>query len=358
MRATEGIHSAAGVFGDGALLNVNAMRPFMDDDGQPKVVSNGQKLKTNAPALLRYDEWKDIDRNVHAVATQRLVGIADLISKGLTHPLGSIGVTIALWQRSSDMTPANVDMSGVTEGEEDRPAFDTQQVPVPIVHKDFRVNLRNLEASRRMGQGVDLVASDIAARVVAEKSEDMLFDGAPIVVEGSSIVGYRTHPDRNTVGPVESWNGSPAQVPGSQIVANVQAMLQAARTDNMHGPFILYIPTKYEGRMSDDYNPGTSDTRTIRERIMALGQISEIKVADRLAPGATQTVADHSVLLVQMTRDVVDLAIAQDVTTVSWQMYGGMQERFKVMACWVPRIKSDFDGRSGIVHLDTSTTPA
>jgi hypothetical protein len=110
--------------------------------------------------------------------------------------------------------------------------------------------------------------------------------------------------------------------------------------------------------MSDDYNPGTSDTRTIRERILALGQIADIRVADRLASGVTTTVADHSVLLVQMTRDVVDLAIAQDINTTSWQMYGGMVERFKVWACWVPRIKSDFDGRSGVVHIDTSAAPA
>jgi len=57
------------------------------------------------------------------------------------------------------------------------------------------------------------------------------------------------------------------------------------------------------------------------------------------------------VILVQLVRDVVDLAKAQGVTTVSWQAMGGMIEKFKVMGVQVPRIKSTFDGESGVVHL-------
>lgn len=335
------LSSAAGVLGEG-LLNVNAMRPFIDRDGTSKVVANGRAIATNAPALLRYDEWKDIDRSVIEVATDRLTGVADLIARGLTHPLGSVGLTISLWERSSDMTGADVSMSGVTEGEEDRIEFDYAQVPVPIIHKDFRVNFRHLEASRRMGASIDVTQSAIAARAVAEKSEDMLFVGdSTIKVDNSQIYGYTTHPDRNTIDLTETWTNSGKT--GAEILTDVQAMLAAARADRMFGPFTMYIPGEYEGVLDNDYNPNTSDTRTVRERIMKLGGIVEIKVADRLP--------NHNVLLVQMTRDVVDMAIARDVTTVQWDSRGGMQEHFKVMAVWVPRIKSTFDGQSGIVHL-------
>jgi hypothetical protein len=30
---------------------------------------------------------------------------------------------------------------------------------------------------------------------------------------------------------------------------------------------------------------------------------------------------------------------------------GSLLRKFKVMAAWAPRVKADFDGRSGIVHL-------
>lgn len=348
------IGNPAVVFGGAQFMSVPHMRPFIDSDGASKVVVNGEKLYANAPALLQYDEWKDIDRRVIEVFTDRLVGIADLIGAGLTHPLGGLGVTIAQWELVSDMSPAGLDMSGVTPGEEDTPAFDLAGTPVPIIHKDFRINIRRLLASRRMGEGVDVISSDLAARVVAEKCEDILFHGATLQVDGMSLVGYTTFPNRNTVGPFESWNSTAALVPGSQILSNVQAMLDAARADNVFGPFVLYIPKKYEGRMDDDYNPGTSDTRTIRQRILQLPAIQRIQVADRLAPASNQ----HAVLLVPLRRETVDLAIGQDLTTVSWQMYGGMQERYKVMTAQAPRIKSDFDGRCGIVHADTSTTPA
>lgn len=324
------------------MINTNAMRRFIDSQGASCVLNaSGEKVHTNAPALLRYDEWKDIDRRVIAVATQRLVGIADLIGRGLTHSLGSIGVTVAQWERSSDMTEAEADMSGISKGEEDTPAFELQYVPVPIIHKDFRVNIRRLEASRRMGEAIDTVASDIASRRVAEKSEDMLFAGLPIQVDGGTIYGYTTHPHRNTVDLTLAWDDP--SITGQEIVADVEAMLASARADNYYGPFELYIPGTYEGVLDRDYAYASGDNRTIRQRIMQLSGIAGITVADRLA--------DDNVLLIQMTSDVVDLAIARDVNTVQWQVDGGMQERFKVMAVWVPRIKSDFDGKSGIVHL-------
>lgn len=326
----------------GDRLNVNRMRPFVNDDGKTYFVNNGKaELHTN-DGLLRYDEWKDLDRNVIEISTDRLVGVADLQAAGLTHNLGSIGVTITQWEESSDMDSANVSMSGVTRGDEDTPAFKQSAVPVPIVHKDFRLNIRRLEASRRFGQALDVTASSIAARKVAETSEDMLFAGKPIVVEGNTIYGYTNHPQRNTVTLGTAWDAL-ATSAYDTIKDQVLEMIQAAEDDGYYGPFNLYIPTEYSNVMQDDYDPGSGDTRTVRERLLQIEQLNSIKVADRLT-------ADN-VVLVQMTRDVVDLAVAQDVTTVQWEDRGGMSELFKVMAVWVPRIKKDYDGRSGIVHL-------
>lgn len=334
------MNSASDFCGPGQF-NVNALRPYINKNGEARVAVNSKRsIATNA-ALLQYQEWLDIDRKVVEIATQRLVAYTDLISKGLTHTLGSIGQTVSLWDKSSDLTPANISMSGVTAGEQDTPAFLTSQVPVPIIHKDFRINLRRLEASRTFGESIDTTSASLAARVVAEKSEDLLFSGSAIKVEGGTIYGYLNHPDRNTASITGAWTG----LTGAQILADVQTMLTAARADLYFGPYTLYIPGTYETKLDDDYKAGADagDTRTIRERIMALSGIEAIQVADRMP-------ADN-VLLVQLTSDVVDLAIAQDINTVQWETNGGMIQNFKVMAIWTPRVKSDYDGRSGIVHM-------
>lgn len=318
-----------------------ALRPYLDKQGRSVISVNGKAVVVNATATLRYDEWKDIDRTVINVATQRLVAVGDLLGRGLVHTLGSIGQTIALWQKASDMTPAQVNMSGVAAGTKDLPTFGTDQVPVPVVFKDFEINLRRLAASRLLGESLDVTAGRLAARVVAEASEDMLLAGKPIQVDGATIYGYTNHPDRNTVDLSKNWDANDKT--GAQILADVQAMLAAARADNMHGPFTLYVPLGYEGVLDNDFNPSTSDTRTIRQRLLSLSGIQDIKVVDRLAA--------HNVLLVQLESEVVDMAVGQDITTVQWQTMGQLQDNYKVMAVWAPRVKSDFDGRSGIAHL-------
>lgn len=342
--ATQGLSgNGFGFFQDGKL-NLNGARPFRDADGHSKIIivnSAGQagKLKINASALLRYDEWKDIDRTVIEAGLQRMPALNDLRSRGLTHSLGSIGQTVSMWETLNDMTPAGIAMSAITRGEKDTPSYGNNSVPVPIVFKEFSLELRRLEASRRFGAGLDVLGAEIAGRLVGERSEQMLFSGAGVQVDGATIYGYINHPNRNTVTLSENWDA--VGKTGEEIIADVQAMLAAARADRYYGPYMLYIPSLYEGVLDNDYR--ANDDRTVRQRIMALSGIGGIQVADYLPA--------NNVVMVQLTRDVVDLAIAQDITTVQWSILGGMQEEFKVMAVWVPRVKAGPAGQSGIVHL-------
>ena len=334
------VNAAGQVMGTGRL-NLNAQRPYLNEQGQPRIVgNNGKPLVANDGALLRYDEWKDIDTEVVKVATDRLVGVRDLQARGLIHNLGSIGITLSQWEEESDMTAADVSMSGITEAEGDTPAWNLRNVPVPIFHKDFQVNIRRLEASRMVGESLDVTAASIAARRVSERSEDMLFAGEPIVVQGNNLYGYTNLPGRNQVDLDTNWDAI-AQNGNGTIIDDVNAMLQAARDDKHFGPFVLYVPTGYEFKLDEDYSD--QYPRTVRDRIEALTGIERVEVADRLAA--------NNVVLVQMTRDVVDLAIAQPISTIQWSTQGGMVENFKVMACWAARLKSDYDGRAGIVHL-------
>lgn len=341
------IAGASGVLGMGAF-NVNAKRPFIDDDGQFKVIVNqgagryGKQVVTNAEALLRYDEWRDVDSAVIEAARARMVGLEDLRSRDLEYNLGSIGVTVSLWQSQGDMTEADISMDTLTRGEKDRPSYNQQQVPVPIVHKDFGFSLRTLEASRRMGAGLDVTVPELAGKVVGETSEKMLFLGANVRVDGSTIYGYLTHPSRATVDMANAW--SAAATTGAQISSDFAEALQALRENQKYGPYMVYISADLETKLDGDYaDTAGNDTRTVRERLMAYNRVEDVKVADFLPA--------NTVVIVQLTRDVVDLAIAMDITTVQWQLMGGMGEEFRTMAVWVPRIKADGNNAAGIAVI-------
>jgi len=340
----------SGMLSSNGRLDINAYRPYRDETGQSYLINSktGKPVRTNDGALLRYDEWKDIDTTAVKAAVNRLVGIADLIGKGLVHNLGSIGITISQWEEESDMDAANMSMSGITEGSEDTPAYNLRSVPVPIIHKDFRINIRRLEASRMVGESIDVTAAAIAGRKVAEMSEDMLFAEQGLTVGAATIYGYTNFPERNEVEMTTSWPDV-TLANHYTILDEVRECLQAARNAHYYGPYTLYVPGTYETKLDDDYSsqyPGI----TIRQRILQLSGITDVKVVDRLT--------GDNVILVQMTRDVVDLAMANDVSTIQWPSHGGWQEHFKTFACWVPRLKHDYDDNCGIVHLRTAAETA
>lgn len=298
-------------------------------------------LRTND--VLRKEEWISFDEVLIQIARQRLNVVADLLTRGLTHNIkNAMGTTILQWEQVSDMDPAIVSMDGLTQTQDDRVEFNLNNLPIYITHKDFSINLRSLEASRKLGESLDTTQVAVATRLVTDQLETALLSGPGIVVDGNSVPGYTTHPNRNTV---EFSSGSWDTATGEQIVADVLSMIQAAHVDNMFGPYILYVPTSYWTAMQDDFKANSD--RTIIERVRAIEGIDDIKVTDFLA--------SDNVLMVQMTLDVVDEVVGFQPTLVQWEEMGGMKFNFKVMAIMVPRIKTDYEGRCGVVHGSTAS---
>lgn len=296
---------------------------------------NHEGLRNNS--LLRKDEWEMLDESIITIARQRLIVVEDLRAAGLVRNLNSLGVMIDQWETSSDMTDADISLSGVTPGNEDLPEFGLQGVPIPIVHKDFRINRRHLEASRRLGSSIDVTGAEIATRKVRDALEDLVIAGTTKVRIGDSrIYGYTTHPQRNTGSLTGDWT---AQT-GETILGDVQDMIADAEAALYFGPYTLYVPTAYASPLRGDFK--SNSDKTVRQRLLEMDQISSIKVVDRMP-------ADN-VVLVQLTRDVVDLSVGQDIAPVDWQTMGGFVQHFKVLAAMAPRVKSDHNDGSGVVH--------
>lgn len=325
-------------------MSASALRPWIGEDGRNYMTRvNGNDKPTVqlvANATLRKDEWKEFDTAVLRAARERLIGANDLIGRGLTHRIGNgLGKTVLEYEDMSDIEDAEVSMAGETRGENDAVEFDLNFLPLPLIHKSFQLNIRQLNASRELGQPLDTTMAELAGRKVAEKVEDILFNGlSTYTYGGGTIYGYRDAPQRNTVSLTGNWDESAQN--GEDILADVIAMKQAAIDDRHYGPYMVYVPTNYDATLDDDFKANSD--KTIRQRLREIDQIIDVKVADKLT--------DDNVIMVQMTSDVVREVIGLDVTTVEWQSEGGMIFHFKVMAIMIPQIRNDQDNRSGVIH--------
>lgn len=300
---------------------------------------NVGSLRNNA--TLTYDAWKNIDTAVLREYQIRLQGIADLQAKGLTYQTDGLNQTMLQYQDESDVTDAELNMDGINRTERDRPEWDTLHLPLPIISKNFSFSAREIAASRNTGQSVDVRMAEMAARKVAEKAEEILFQGASAYTAGASgetgtIRGYEDHPNRNTGSVTAAW----ASTTGANILTDTIAMKNAAIADRKYGPYTMYVATNIEGNL--DQNFTTNYPVTVRQRILQVENITELKVIDKMTAGG--------VLLISMQSDVVRLVQGLPIQTVEWSTDGGMMVHFKVMAIIVPQVFKDQSNRSGVIH--------
>lgn len=320
--------AVSGAFGVG-------MDYFMANDEERK------KIAANATTL-EEDEWRTLTDRMVQVYQSELVGIQDLRNAGLTRSL-SLATMVDLWQDMSEFTEAEVSMDGETRSEEDRTTYSTDGVPVPIVHKDFRVSERELQSSRRLNNDLRTDGIANATRVVSETLEDILFTGwSPTVADERgdtfTLYGYTDHPDRNT------YTGSDWGTPDN-IRDDIVAMLDELDKDERdQGNFWLYLAPEQWREFRSAVDPDGDGNQTVRRRVLNEfdQEIGAVRRATRLSDGTA--------VMVDPSPDVVELAVAEDVQAVEWQSGSGMTNHYKVMAAMAPEIKSDQTGQSGVVH--------
>lgn len=308
--------------------------------GDPKDIKNYKNMPITTNATLRRDEWKALDQAVLRVAESRLGGVQDLKNRGLVYNLGNgMGSTVLEYHDVAGDLTASTTMDGVTRGQNNTPNYTTNYIPLPIIHVDYTINERVLAASRSMGNPIDTTLAERASRAVNSTLEGMLFTNTTYGYGGGTIYSYLNHPDRNQK-TIVSWTASAKTA--TDIVNDVMDMKQKSIDAHHYGPWVLYIPTGYEVLMDEDYDVSGSSLQTIRQRLLAIDGIEEVKVIDKL-PADT-------VLLVEMTTDVVRWVNGMNIQNVEWSSEGGMVHNFKVMTIQVPQVRADQNGNSGVIH--------
>lgn len=318
----------------GKLLAANGwdlrvLRPVLRDNGP---------LRAND--LLRKDEWKALDDAIVPVARRQLGAIEDLRAAGLVRSLGSLGVLLDEYEAVSDIDAAEQSMSGVTSGQRDLATYALNSVPIPITFRDFQIHLRHLEASRRGGSQIDTTNAELCAARVAEKLEEVLFNGSSVNIGGNSIAGLTTASSRITGSLTGDWATFPT-VTGENIVSDVLSMIADAEDENYFGEMTFYVPVSYMQVLRNDFKANSD--KTILQRLEEIDAFAGVRATTSLTA---------EVVGVHLRRDVLDYSEASGITTVQWEEMGGMIQNFKVMAASAPRIKipSTASAKTGLVH--------
>jgi uncharacterized linocin/CFP29 family protein len=300
---------------------------------------NVNALRTND--VLRKEEWEQFDSVLVDVARYHMPLTQELISRGLTYSINNgLGTTILEWEDVSDMEGAQVSLSGVTRGETDTVEFDLHSMPLPIIHKEFTLNIRKLQASRTLGQPLDVTQATIAARKVAETTESMIVAGHATKIGSAVIYGLDTVPNSNARTMTNLWDTTTA---AAEYVTDILASIASLQADYMYGPYTLMVNYTTWNRIQNDYSVSGASLKTIAERIM------QIQGIEKIIP-SVDVPANHA-YVVQMTRDVIDEVIGLQPTTVQWETQGGMMMHFKVMSIMIPRVRYTQALQSGITII-------
>jgi hypothetical protein len=372
----------------GVRFDPGLLRPYLDERGKKCVTINTGRTKYNETAkrfepvqekvfindlrangidspvfnatTLRKEEWLMMDSVVLKATRPRLRAWADLAASNTFGGFNGMSKMVLEHETMSDPGEAIVDMDGITEGRTDAPKFQLEGLPLPITHSDFWFSSRRLAVSRNSGTPLDSTMAEAAGRRVAEMVEKTLigtetgptYGGINSLTYGrtSKVYGLTNFTNRNTKTNVTAPTAGGWAA--TTTVADVLAMRDQLFADNFFGPYMLYHGTDWDKYMDNDYSTsgGNNPNQTLRARLRAIEGIQDVRRLDYL----TSSTNPFTLLMVQMTSDVVRAVNGMDITTVQWEAKGGMQLHFKVMCIYVPQIRADYNGNCGVVHGTTS----
>ena len=308
------------------------MRPWAEKWAAEMMNKNA--LVTHSSLLKR--EWAILDQVIFEAPRLTSMVVTDLAGLTTTTTLAE---QMSQWRISSERMRPSVSMDGRSRANQDRTDRPVQSVPIPIIRTDYEIGSRELLSSRRLGTPLDTTEAVEATQSILEEEARIVLNGtAEIVVDGSGVSGYTTFAARDTNTAAGYGGGDFGTI--SNIRPTFRGMIAALTALFYHGPFNCYIANTQFHQMQARYSDGSGETAL--EAVLKLRQINSVEPDDLLADG--------NLLMVQLTRNVVDRRVALVLTTREWQTPDGQSNMFAVMSAAVQRLKSDYRGNTGIAH--------
>lgn len=311
----------------------------------------------NATTLTR-DDWIQIDRAVVKTVRQPLTAWNDLVSKG-----GVFGgfdawskLTIE-YHAISDAGEAVKDMDATAPGRDDTPLGIIRSVPLPVTHSDFSFPQRLIDVSRAAAMPLDTTMIEQGTRRCMEMVEKTIVGTEAGVLYGtrstgpfpqtgsSKEYGWTNFPYRVT----KTDLTTPAGTNPQDVKTDVQEMVETMNGNGYFGPFDLYHSTGYSQWLNDDYfrSGGTSAVRSLRERLMELGDIRSITRLNYLTSG-------YQLILVDFTSGQFQAVDGMAPRVVQWSERGGMIQKFMVMTIRTQILRAPYNGTAAVLHATTS----
>lgn len=308
------------------------MRPWAEK--WAGMVANKDAMVTNSSLLKR--EWAVLDQIIYEAPRLASSVVTDLAGLTTTTTLAE---QLSQWRVSGERMRPNVNMDGRSRVNQDRTDKTVQAVPLPIVRTDYEIGSRELLSSRTLGTPLDTTEAIEAVQSINEEEARIVLNGAAnIVVGGDGIPGYTNFAARDTATAAAYGGGDFGTI--SNIRPTFLGMITALTNVFYRGPFRCYISNTQYIQMLARYTDGSGQTAL--DSVLELPQIASVATDDLLADG--------NLLMVQLTRNVVDRRVALVLTTREWQTPDGQSNMFAVMAAAVQRLKSDYRGNTGIAH--------
>ena len=336
-----------------------SFRPYVAEDNQREFVPvwNGKydqdgnrsyeaKLVNNAGAVLRKNEWEYLDSILVDIARPRLQLINSMRAAGLSINFpGAYDHSIYQYERVSDIDDAVVSMSAKSNQGNDRSTVDIQSIPLPLIHKTFSLEAREIAIARKTGQRLPTHMLQLCGRKVAEAADKLVLGTyGTYSFNSQSLFGLTNFPGRNTG---SFLNPSVAGWTPVMLYNSVIDMLKRQLDDNQFGTFDLYYSTGLMTSMLRQFSTNY-DGGSLIENISKLPMLGSVQMLD--------TLTGNQLLLVKRDPLTASVLMGMDLRVVQWNTDGGETINFRVMAMMLPLLRTDQLGNSGIVHFTGNNT--
>lgn len=309
-----------------------------DKDDKPIM----RNIMVNTPALLRREDWLMVDRAVMWQAKQILRLWNDIYAANpvnIPNGMGEIAIQHTVADGDAD---AILSMDPVRKSERRRPTLDNVQIPLPVVHSDGSFTAREIAVSRKSGMQLDTQGIRLSVRKCGEVIESLCLGvtGTSYTYQGvGTIYGLTNFPQRFTKSMTLPTAGGWTP---KTFITEILDMIKTLKDNLFYGPYVLYLSNAWVPYFENDYSI-TYAGDTLRLRVEKIADISGVRTLEFFGTTA------YKAVLVQMTADVIEAIQGMPLTTVQWEEQGGMEAMFKVLGIQLPRVRANFNGKTGIV---------
>ncbi len=249
----------------------------------------------------------------HSIARQ-IIGVRPL----------NAGVGLQQWTYDTltEVSDAQITYA-FTETGEDVADFGRSHVPIPVIHKEFRIGYRDIVAAQRGGYPLQASTADSAAYKVMLQENAMLLNGYS--ADGSTY---------DIKGLYQSANNSESTSKDFGTAGNAMAKVQLAITeliaDDIYGPYNLVLnPTQFMELAVSVLGSGAGD----RE----INMVRELLEGGQIYSTPFQTV-DTGMLLAQPGSGFFEAVMPVDMTVRTETLQKSRDEWGQVYECIVPVI--------------------